>query len=811
LKLTTTICTSLLLIFFFSAVSNAQVTGFVVDHQNNRPVFGATVSTDIPGIGTQTDQNGYFSLNIDDFPVTLSISYIGYKTVQVEVENDTEKLEIILEPEIVEGEHITISADRVQISEHESRPVPVVLIKPSDMLMTIRDSAPEMLRSEPGVYIQQTTIGQGSVYVRGRSGRDVLYLFNNFRMNPGFTRSGQNQYFAAIDVFSLDEIRVYRGPVSVFYGSDALSGGVHVKPYTPSFSDTTLTTGNLQLQTNFRGTGERTVTSGFRHHQNRFALSVQGTWRDFRYYSMPNSSDDDRWFPYNNRLDLADMNFGAINATGRFRVNDTFQLSIASYYSKIPDSPRLDRMILGYDIENEPVPTQPRNGYFSNTAPLEFNAQSVTLNFSNISPVISSMRFRLGFHRLNDDRKEKDFASPPYFSTNSTDKNDSFTISEQTIYDQNQSNQWLFSTDFISPVSDRITLSWGSDFGYEYIKSRTLQDGAVYGLPRYPNGSEIISGGAFLHADYHAGPKLLLESGLRYSVIQNRIPFEGQNTIRGFDPIADTYKQLTGAIGARYSLSRSFDVTSNISTGFRAPNVADLAEIGVRRSDQFQSPNIDLIPEKSMNIDAGLHYNSEILSFEGHLFWLHYFDKIERVLTGNIIDRDGRFIREGESVESASEFIEVISDNMGYMNLIGVEIGTKLTLQNNLTAGFTFTYNWGEIKSPDGGMEPVDRIPPANGLAYLSFERIRHLTLRPQIRYNMSHRRISPLEVGDNRISKYGTDGFVNVQFITVFDGIPSLQMKIFADNLLDTSYREHASSLDGLTRNVTVSVSYSF
>lgn len=798
-------------ILFYSVTVNAQITGFITDEQDNRPVLGATVAVYEIEKGTQSDRKGFFELEVDEFPVKLTISYIGYKTVEITIEKPETNLQIELERTTLESEQITVAADRIQISDHESRPIAVNRIKPSDMAMTIRASAPEMLRAEPGVYVQQTTIGQGSVYVRGRSGRDVLYLFNNFRLNPGFTRSGQNQYFAVIDPFAVDEIQVYRGPVSVFYGSDALSGGIHVKPDIPSYSDTTSTGADLLLQTNFRGTGERTASGKITHQQERFALSLNGTWRDFQYYRMPDTSVDARWFPYGSKLNLAEMNFGAVNASGRVRVNDNSQFTVASYFSRIPDSPRLDRMMMGYDVELEPTPTSPRSGYYSNTAPLAFSAHSITFMSGGRNSVISSMRLRAGFHRLQDDRVERDFGDKPYFSHNSSERDAAFTLADERLTDRNRSDQWLFSADFISPVSESITLSWGGDFTYEEIQSITQIDGVTYGLPRYPDGSEIISGGLFIHADYHLSSQFLMESGIRYSVIYNRIPFEGTETNRGFDPYSELFNQLTGSAGARYSLTRHFDLTGNISTGFRAPNVADLSEIGIRRSDQFQSPNIDLVPEKSLSVDMGLHLRSGVISFETHLFWLHYFDKIERVLTGNIVTRYGGIIREGESVQTADEFVEVISANAGSINLVGVEFGSKLAIRGDINAGATFTYNWGDVTNPDGSREPVDRIPPANGLAYLSFETIPKLTLRPQVRYNLPHRRLSPMEYGDNRISKYGTDGFVNIQFISVYEGISALKFKVFADNLLDTSYREHASSLDGLSRNITVSVTYSF
>jgi hemoglobin/transferrin/lactoferrin receptor protein len=795
----------------YSAIVNAQVTGFVLDHQYGTPIAGASVSDEDLIVGTQTNINGYFEIKISDFPIKLRVSSVGYITKDVVLQKEEKEMIILLQQTVFESEGLIVTGDRIQISEHEARPVPVTRVKPSDLIMTIHASAPEMLRAEPGVYIQQTTIGQGSVYVRGRSGRDVLYLFNDFRINPGFTRSGQNQYFAAIDPFSVDEIRVYRGPVSVFYGSDALSGGVHVKPDIPSFADTSRINASILGQSNFWGTAEKTGSANIRFQQQRFSLSVTGTLRSFRYYRMPESSNDDRWFPYTNKLNFADMNFGAVTGTGRILLDDTNEISFVSYYSRIPDSPRIDRMILGYDIENSPIPAKPRSGYTSNTAPLTFSAHSLTYRHNRNSIWFSSLRLRAGFHRLNDNRAERDFLSPPNFSHNPGEYHREYSLDDIRTVERNQSNQYLLSADLITPLREGVTLSWGTDLAYESIYSAIQLGNRPMGLPRFPDGSEILSAALFVHVDQNISRNFLLEYGGRFTYIQNRLAFEGPETERSFDPMRQSYMQLTTAAGIRYTINRHFDVTGNLSSGFRAPNIADLAEIGIRRSDQFQSPNINLNPEKSINFDTGFHFKSDIISFETHFFWLHYFDKIEREFTGNIVDREGRFIRPGNIAREISEYVEVQSANVGTMNLYGLELGAKIKLARFVNGGLNFNYIWGELKSTSGAKEPVDRIPPANGIAFINIEAHPFLMIRPQIRYNFSQRRLSPLEVSDNRISKYGTDGFVNMQFVTVYNGIPSIEVKLFADNLFNRSYREHASSLDGLSRNVTVSLAYSF
>ena len=54
----------------------------------------------------------------------------------------------------------------------------------------------DAVRQQPGVSIQQTTPGQGTIYVRGFSGRAVGSTVDGVRLNTAFFRAGNNPYLA---------------------------------------------------------------------------------------------------------------------------------------------------------------------------------------------------------------------------------------------------------------------------------------------------------------------------------------------------------------------------------------------------------------------------------------------------------------------------------------------------------------------------------------------------------------------------------------------------------------------------------------
>ena len=70
------------------------MTGTVISAEDNEPIIGASIVVKGTTIGTVTDFDGAFSLDVPSSAKTLVVSYVGMKSQEIEVKS---KLNIVLE------------------------------------------------------------------------------------------------------------------------------------------------------------------------------------------------------------------------------------------------------------------------------------------------------------------------------------------------------------------------------------------------------------------------------------------------------------------------------------------------------------------------------------------------------------------------------------------------------------------------------------------------------------------------------------------------------------------------------------------
>lgn len=94
-----------------------------------------------------------------------------------------------------------------------------------------------------------------------------------------------------------------------------------------------------------------------------------------------------------------------------------------------------------------------------------------------------------------------------------------------------------------------------------------------------------------------------------------RIQGEAANSETLFSAFSRTFSSPSGSVGLSYLFNRKISAKLNFSSGYRAPNIAELSANGVHEGAiRYEYGNRDLKPEHSYQVDLGMQYSSEHIS-----------------------------------------------------------------------------------------------------------------------------------------------------------------------------------------------------
>lgn len=120
---------------------------------------------------------------------------------------------------------VVVTATRVP-TPASAVPVAVTVLRGSDLVASGIHTVFEALREVPGAVVVQTGSfgGQASLFLRGGQSNYVKVLVDGVPVN----QPGGSFDFANLTTDNVERIEVVRGPVSVLYGSDAVTGVVQI-------------------------------------------------------------------------------------------------------------------------------------------------------------------------------------------------------------------------------------------------------------------------------------------------------------------------------------------------------------------------------------------------------------------------------------------------------------------------------------------------------------------------------------------------------------------------------------------------------
>ncbi|MBS1661359.1 MAG: TonB-dependent receptor, partial [Bacteroidetes bacterium] len=176
-----------------------------------------------------------------------------------------------------------------------------------------------------------------------------------------------------------------------------------------------------------------------------------------------------------------------------------------------------------------------------------------------------------------------------------------------------------------------IDFTAGINGMYQDNKSKDATD---FPIPDYHS----IDGGAYLYARHKHGP-FTFSGGIRYDLRHLSIPDQthptstlpgapptGPNTPANqkFPSLEKTFTGLSSSLGATYNLTSTLTLKANISSGYRSPNITEIASNGLDPGAHIiYLGNRNFVPELSWQQDLGLEYHQAALDLNLTLFNNH--------------------------------------------------------------------------------------------------------------------------------------------------------------------------------------------
>jgi hypothetical protein len=196
---------------------NASVNGYITDKSSGETLISANVALLENNRGTSTNTLGYFSLtNLEPGTYTIAGSYIGFKLFRKTITllaDETLRLDIELEPNIVSTDEIVVTSDRVKEEQKD--------IGTAEINTELIKSLPKVFEADvfrsiqllPGV--KAASDFSSGLYIRGGSPDQTLILLDR---NTVYNPSHFFGFFSTFNPDAIKDVRLYKGGYPAEYG-----------------------------------------------------------------------------------------------------------------------------------------------------------------------------------------------------------------------------------------------------------------------------------------------------------------------------------------------------------------------------------------------------------------------------------------------------------------------------------------------------------------------------------------------------------------------------------------------------------------
>ncbi len=701
-------------------------------------------------------------------------------------------------------EEIYISASKREQDQTEI-PQKITQISVEEITFANPQTSAELLQASGKVFVQKSQLGGGSPMIRGFAANSVLISVDGIRMNNAIFRSGNLQNVISLDPNAIQKTEVIFGPGSIIYGSDALGGVMNFQTKDPTLSflegKTYVRSGSLARFAS--ANNERTFHADLNVGYEKWGLLTSLSYSNFDhlrsggdfYDRYPDFGKREEYVVREAGVDFAVDNpdvtlqrssaYKQLNLMQkvRYKPSSLLQVDYGFHLSTTSDIPRYDRL-----IQRENGDTGP----FVN-AEWYYGPQIWMMNALKIDLFTEAAFFdkvtghfsRQWFQESRNDRK--------FGSTELRNREENVDVATANI-------------DFDKSWGEEKQLYYGLEGIYNYVassaRSTNIETGAVASeATRYPDGGSTYTQlAAYGKYRQELSRNLTGITGIRYSHVMLHSKFNSTQFYDfPFEEINVNTGAFSGSLGFTYRPAANLQFNLNGSTGFRAPNVDDVAKVFDSEPGTVIVPNDGVKPEYAYNVDfAVIKKFSEVARLEVNTFYSWLEDAMVRrkfTFSGqDSITYDGTLSKVEAVVNAGRAYI------YGASASLGLELGNHWAFDSNITYtnGKDITNN-----------EPLRHVAPVFGRVGFTYkaEKVR-VDLYSEFNGQKEISDFSPSERSKSHLyTEDGSPGWATLNLKASYQVNETLQVNAGVENILDKHYRPYSSGISAAGRNVILAL----
>jgi iron complex outermembrane recepter protein len=586
----------LLIHFTPSTYAKGIIKGKITSIEDKGPVIGATVF--IPDIqkGTATNANGEFSFSgLPYGTYILKVSSIGFGTLvqKIELIEPSITLNLQLSPSTIITDEVVISGGNIGLKDEI--PIKIESFQASEIQKTGSPTLMTALTALPGIDEIPFGTGIGKPVIRGLSFSRVLTLYQGARFE---NQQWGEDHGLGLNDLGMDRIEIIKGPASLLYGSGAVAGVINLIEEAPA-NDNQIES-DFRLST-FSNTLGMKTNAGIKGSHNGFNWGLR--------YGHENHAD---YIDGNNRtVGNSRFNTNTVKAFTGWQ-KSWFNTRLTYTYSK---------QLYGIVEEDE----------MEETLATRRNDRSMQLPFQDVvDHMVSSqstfllgndkIKLNLAFHQNN--RKEIEDAM---------DEIDLGLILRTSTYDVKYLKKFSFGTELTTGVQ-----------GF-YQTNINMDDAEEILLP----DASVMDNSAYLMAN-HRFEKITLQAGGRFDFRHtqanaHRLPDFEMPGAPVSNELTRNFSGWSGSTGLTYNFSKNLLFRTNLASGFRAPDLAELFSNGVHPgTNRFERGDANFGREQNFEIDLsslyrGKNFSAEVAVFTNHINNYIYFSPTGEMEGGLIL------------------------------------------------------------------------------------------------------------------------------------------------------------------------------